>query len=406
MKIFLTLLFIVGLVSSCDDSLLIVGGQDSSGPLSSLSLLTPSGWCQNINLPSLPEPVVSPAVHLFTPDNSVRNIIIVCGFVSQPCMWSESGAGSWHSLPIQELHEGTKDIDFTSSQVFKIVSLDSQSLVLVSTKDGDNYAGHTHTNRLDWFPNPWLPAEDQTAEFTLDGTGAHGHFTKNLTGSCLVRLGQELLLTGGRTSKMPMDFYNQQKHSDASVGRMSPEGGVHCDDECGPQWESHVVPDLTQEREEHSCLNTRVGGEEVVMVGGGYKYDYIWGKSGWNYYVERETYETLKSIELYDGAGWSTGGEFKNARAEFGLAELCGDLLAMGGRQYDGTYQWERVYNGPPDCGDPCWEETVTDTTTETFLDSMEVATLGAWLLHDLKLPQKMANFGVAKAPASMCVVG
>jgi len=405
MKILLSLLMLVGLVSSCDDSLLIVGGQDSTGPLSSLSLLTPGGWCKDINLPSLPEPVVSPAVHLFSPANTVRNIIIVCGFVSQPCRWSESGADTWHSLPIQELTEGSKSIVYNSSQAFKIVSLDSQSLVLVSTQDGDNYAGRTHTNRLDWFPNPWLPAEDQTAEFKLDGTGVHGSFIKNLTGSCLAKLGQELLLTGGRTSNMPMDFYNIQKHSNASVGRMSPEGGVHCDDDCGPQWESHVVPDMEQEREEHSCLTTWVGGEEMVVVGGGYQYDYIWGKSGWSYYTERETYQTLRSVELYDGVGWSTGGEFKDARAGFGLAELCGDLLAMGGRQYDGTYQWERQYNGPPDCGEPCWEETITDTTTEVFLDTVEVATLGAWLLHDMKLPRKMGNFGVAKAPASMCKI-
>ena len=85
-----------GLAFSCDDSLLIVGGQDASGPLSS------TGWCEDINFQPLPEPVVNPAVHLF----SLEGILIVCGFSSDPCMWTEIGASSWYSLPIQQLAKG------------------------------------------------------------------------------------------------------------------------------------------------------------------------------------------------------------------------------------------------------------------------------------------------------------
>jgi len=405
LEYFLFLLLSTSLSFSCEDSLLIVGGEDASGPLTSLHLLTPTGWCQDINIPPMPEPVENPAVHFFSPDNTVRNILIVCGFTSEPCMWSESGADTWHSLPLQEISGVFSKEDYVSNQTFKILSLDRQSLILVSTKAGDNYVGHTHTTRLDWFPNPWLPADDQTAEFSLtEWGGTSWPFTKNLTGSCLARLGQELLLSGGRTSEMPLDSSSQVRTSDSSVGRMSPGGPIHCEDpECGPMWESGVVPDLGQGRDEHRCLTTVVEDKEVIMVGGGSMYDYIWGKSGVSYYTERETYQTLRSVEVYDGSEWTQAGEFQEARAGFGLAELCGEVVALGGRQCDGTYMWERVYNGPPDCGDACWEETVTDTITQTLLDTVEVLRSGTWGLHHIKLPQPMTNFGLVTVPTSLC---
>ena len=260
----------------------------------------------------------------------------------------------------------------------------------------------------DGLANPWIPTDDQTAEFSLEGRNAwNARFTKNLTGSCFARIGHEMLLSGGRTSELPMDSASRVKSSDASVGRMSPDGAINCDGmDCGPMCEQGVGPDLMEGREEHACLGTIINGEEVIVLGGGTKYDYIWGKSGYSYYTERETFETLSSVEVFYDQGWKSGGEFNEARVGFGLVEMCGEVVAMGGRQYDGMYMWERQYNGPPDCGDPCWEETVTNTIQESFLDTMEtMEEATTWRLADIKLPRKMANFGVAKVPTSVCKV-
>eukprot|EP00092_Neocalanus_flemingeri_P015720 GFUD01017017.1.p1 GENE.GFUD01017017.1~~GFUD01017017.1.p1 ORF type:complete len:427 (+),score=92.81 GFUD01017017.1:69-1349(+) len=412
---------LVDLSCSCDDSLLLVGGQDASGPLSSMHLLTPSGWCQDIDFPALPEPVTNPGVHIFTLKDTDRHILIVCGFPSDHCKFTENGSDQWNSLPILESGDRVHDYNSTiekvvsTSRSFQIVALDNQILVMVSTKEGDSYVGNTHTNNLDWHqnqeddPHPWTPAEDQTAEFSLPGFAWNGAFSKNMTGSCLAMIGKEMLLTGGRTSELPMDMNSRVKSSDATVGRMSPEGAIDCDAaECGPRWEQGVVPDLMEGRDDHGCLGTIVDGVDVVMVGGGTKFDYIKGKSSYTHYTERETYATLRSVEVFHDRLWRSGPDFNEPRLGFGFGDLCGEVVAMGGRQYDGVYMWERIYSGPPDCGEPCWFETVTDTIEELFLDTMEtmegedIDSL-TWKSLPSKLPFPMANFGVANAPLSIC---
>ena len=101
-------------------------------------------------------------------------------------------------------------------------------------------------------------------------------------------------------------------------------------DQSGPMWEQGVVPDLMDRREEHACLGTIINEEEVIVLGGGTKYDYIWRKSGWSFYTERETFETLSSVEVYHDLGWKSGGEFTEVRVGFGLVEMCGEVVAMG----------------------------------------------------------------------------
>eukprot|EP00090_Calanus_glacialis_P007110 TRINITY_DN15573_c0_g1_i2.p1 TRINITY_DN15573_c0_g1~~TRINITY_DN15573_c0_g1_i2.p1 ORF type:complete len:405 (+),score=57.40 TRINITY_DN15573_c0_g1_i2:12-1226(+) len=386
-------LCLLGLSLSCDDSLLIVGGQDESGHLASMHLLTPSGWCSDINFPALPKPVINPGVHVFNLKDSDEQILIVCGFDGNLCKWTASGSDTWEDLPV---------LSSRPSSSFKIVALDDQNLVMVSTQEEDNFTGNTHTNPIKWFPYPWVPAEDDTAEFNLHGYMEHyGAFNKNMKGSCLAKTGQQLILSGGTTSYLPTyadeipgDEIATVQLSEPSVARKSPAGLM---------WNMDIMPDLIQGRENHACLGTQLFGSEVVIVAGGNKYANMNGTDGhaW-YFYGRETYETLDSVEVLQDNRWTSGPKLNTGRLGFGLGEICGDVMAMGGRQTDGESFFishrEGGVNGPAH-----WTTTGEDNIQETFLDSIETLKGISWTISGNKMPGPMANFGVAKAPLSLC---
>eukprot|EP00091_Calanus_sinicus_P006849 TRINITY_DN17635_c0_g1_i1.p1 TRINITY_DN17635_c0_g1~~TRINITY_DN17635_c0_g1_i1.p1 ORF type:complete len:134 (+),score=10.97 TRINITY_DN17635_c0_g1_i1:103-504(+) len=121
--------FFVGfsICNACEESLLVVGGMDESGPLSSMYLLTSNGWCQDINFPSLPEPIVNPGVYVFEESRNMKIIIIVCGFADGNCKWTNNGAVNWYGLevPSSPYHTGT-------TKNFQILALDDQNLSMMS----------------------------------------------------------------------------------------------------------------------------------------------------------------------------------------------------------------------------------------------------------------------------------
>merc|ERR1719450_187850 len=375
---------------ACDESMLIIGGQSVFGPLDTIYMWTPSGWCQEIKFPQLPRPAINPVVRFQN-----NRYLLVCGFVSEPsCMWTDAGSTMWHNLSPRHEEE-----DYRSSKTFKMGTLGPYEPTSIVTNSLDNYHGHTYT--WDNIPYDLELAEGQLATFSLP----YGNYMKNVTGSCFEKLGNEMMLIGGRTSEiremMSSSIYGE---SDPSVGRMSLDGCVRCGTG-EPMWESYVLPSLIQGREDHSCMATRHLGVDVVMVGGGTKYYHTLGKSGMQEFIERERYETLNSVELFDGEQWSTAEHFNLARMGFAFIEWCGAPMAMGGRQYDGEYYWSAHCNGHLDgngFGD-CWDETVTDSLKESFLDTTEQLLHNGWSLHQMQLPQPMANFAVTKVPESIC---
>merc|ERR1719341_2918155 len=96
----------VAAVQGCGEGVLVVGGEGAQGPLQELHLLTNTGWCQNIDLPKLPEPLVQPSVLLadysifsnISPE--VKEYVIVCGFATETvCRYAGVGDAEWKPMP-------------------------------------------------------------------------------------------------------------------------------------------------------------------------------------------------------------------------------------------------------------------------------------------------------------------
>jgi len=275
--------------------------------------------------------------------------------------------------------------------------LNDQNLVMVSTQEEDNFAGNTHTNPIEWFPYPWVPADDGTAEFELQGfLENYGVFTKNIAGSCLAKTGQHLILSGGTTSALPVteDELATVELSDPSVARKSPAGRM---------WNMDIMPDLIQGRENHACLGTQLFGNEVVIVAGGNKYEQMVGTDGHEWYqYQRNTYETLDSVEVLQDNRWTSGPKMNTGRHGFGLGEICGEVLGLGGKRSDGEYLSEYRREGGVN-GPAHWTHTVQDNVQYTFLDTIETLKGISWTISRNKMPGPMANFGVAKSSLSLC---
>ena len=211
-----------------------------------------------------------------------------------------------------------------------------------------------------------------------------------MTGSCYAKSGEELILSGGRTPMLGLpenvDFRTEYSH--ASVG-----GSFR------NQFWADNMNELNEAREDHACLGTSTG----VIVGGGnnYKYKYDFDSNHANF-LYRSTYETLASVEILEDNVWIFGPWFKTARQDFGMEEICEDLLAIGGRNYSGEYLKLRQRLGGVS-GPSWWEDTITNTIQETFLDSIELLGRFSWTEYNYKLPSPMSSFGVAKAPSSIC---
>eukprot|EP00090_Calanus_glacialis_P028886 TRINITY_DN46315_c0_g1_i1.p1 TRINITY_DN46315_c0_g1~~TRINITY_DN46315_c0_g1_i1.p1 ORF type:complete len:242 (-),score=37.41 TRINITY_DN46315_c0_g1_i1:8-676(-) len=220
-----------------------------------------------------------------------------------------------------------------------------------------------------------------------------------MSGSCLAKNGEEMLLTGGRTSQFN-DWNDVMFYSDTTLWRMSRK-------DASPKWEQMRSNSgwqvLNQRREDHACLGTNFKGAEVVLVAGGNNYEYRSGKSGAADRYTRESFATLNSVEIYQDQVWIAGPELITGRMGFGLTNFCGEILAFGGRSYDGRYQMDAFYDW--DC--ECYLETVDDTTAEYFMFDMEILeSVGfntEWQTYDTRLPQPMADFGVTKVPLSVC---
>jgi len=270
----------------------------------------------------------------------------------------------------------------------------------VSRQEEDNFAGKIHTNRIDWFPYPWVPADDGTAEFELQGyLENYGAFKKNITGSCLAKLGPALTLSGGTTSELPApdEELATVEINDPFVARKSP----------GDTWNMEFIPNLIEGRENHACLGTQLYGNLVLIVAGGNMYELRDGTDGHDrYFYRRKTYETLASVEVLQASDnrWKSGPKLETGRLDFGLGEICGEVMAMGGRRYDGEYLSESHREGGVN-GPVHWTHTVQDNIEETFLDTIETLEGISWMISEKKMPGQMASFGLAKAPLSLCKV-
>ena len=145
----------------------------------------------------------------------------------------------------------------------------------------------------------------------------------------------------------------------------------------------------------------------MVIVAGGNTYEQRDGTDGHDrYFYRRKTYETLDSLEvlLVSDNIWTSGPKLETGRLEFGLGDMCGEVMAMGGRRYDGEYLSESHREGGVN-GPVHWTHTVQDNIQETFLDTIETLKGISWMISGDKMPGPMASFGVAKAPLSLCKV-
>ena len=66
-------------VRGCDTGLLLLGGYNADGSVTTPQLLTSSGWCQDVKLPPLPDTLDSPAAAYVK-----GSMVVVCGFSSAP----------------------------------------------------------------------------------------------------------------------------------------------------------------------------------------------------------------------------------------------------------------------------------------------------------------------------------
>ena len=83
----LTLLYFVGVChNSCDNGIILVGGQSPSGYQLKVQLLKEDGWCQGSGFPDLPEHLENPGVAF------AKGYLFVCGFFyGSPCKYTAQG---------------------------------------------------------------------------------------------------------------------------------------------------------------------------------------------------------------------------------------------------------------------------------------------------------------------------
>jgi len=172
---------------------------------------------------------------------------------------------------------------------------------------------------------------------------------------------------------------------------------------CGsPEWQSNVRPSLLTGREDHACIGLKDDGKVYGMVAGGQNFYQIHSKSTVvGSRLLSATYETLATTEIYDGESWSYGPDLITPRSGAAMLDFCGELLALGGKQQDGRYDWQENYYTP----NGTWIETVEDNVVTSYLDSVEKLAFDTtgkhWLATSIQLPTKMANFGATKVYSS-----
>jgi len=388
LNIVATFLVGVSFCNVCEESVLLVGGQDASGPLSSMQLLTESGWCDNINFPDLEEPIVNPGVYAFEESRYRKIILIVCGFADGNCKWTHNGAIDW--LPLQ-VPPSPWAPDITLKD-FQIVDWGG-TLSMISVMKDDDSKGCTHT-----ISKTYPPVATFVTEFDQEIHIGNTLHKKDITGSCYAHHLGLMVLSGGRTPMMeePSGEYWQTKYSHTSVG-----GNFN------NQFWADYYNELHEAREHHACSGIKNIGS---IVGGGNNYNYFFSEDYRHIWVN-QTYETLASVELLVNDVWTTEPQLNTARQDFGIVEVCrpdgdiedpGYILAIGGRDYSGEHIEHRerieVIHGAP-----WWKTTITDNTKETFLDSIEIMGYFSWTHYKYNLRSPMSSFGVAKVHPSIC---
>jgi len=345
-----------------------------------MQLLTPNGWCQDIDFPNLEEPVVNPGVYAFEDSSSRKIILIVCGFADGNCKWTHDGSTYWRSLqvpPSPWATDTTKD--------FQIVDWGG-TLSMISVMKDDDSKGCTHT-----ISKTYPPVATFVTEFDQEIHVGNILHKKDITGSCYAHHLGLMVLSGGRTPVMeaPGGEYWQTKYSHADVG-----GNFN------NQFWADNFNQLHEAREDHACSGLNNVGS---IVGGGNNYNYLFTIDSASRHIwYNHTYETLASVEILISDVWTTEPQLKTARQDFGIVEFCDDIIAIGGRDYSGELIEHRERFGGVS-GPSWWESTITNTIKETFLDSIEIMGRFSWTDYKYNLRSPISSFGVTKVHSSIC---
>merc|ERR1719187_716708 len=336
-------------VRGCDTGLLLLGGYNTAGPVTAPpQLLTSSGWCQDVRLPPLPDTLDSLAAAYVK-----GSVVVACGFSSSPhCRYTEPSWDNWEGMMEPEGGWWSANYQMAWSR--------SVGALMMTVSGGGSL--HMFYNPLQASgPSipPWTP---WGSPFTFDRTVGDACLSE----SNLSDQRNEIVLSGGQRSES-CGLRCSLRRSDEAVSSWGTDLGP-------PDWQEDLAPGMVGRREAHGCVGVSGGG--VVAGGGGYD------ETFYHPVGPTENKTTLKSTEFFDGTVWTTQGDFVQPRRDFRLAEMCGEVLAVGGRQLDGHRQ---AFQGE---------------FTEVFLDTVEKMHGDLpnfqWAMSDIRLPTPMAGFASA----------